>query len=29
MGVSPEKVFELAKSDAEKWKAKGSKADFL
>lgn len=28
-GVGPDKVFELAKSDAEKWKAEGSKADFL
>lgn len=28
-GVAPDKVFELAKADAEKWKAEGSKADFL
>lgn len=28
-GVNPELVFELVKADAEKWKAEGSKADFL
>lgn len=28
-GVGPDKVFGLAKADAEKWKAEGSRAEFL
>jgi hypothetical protein len=28
-GVDPKLVFELAKAEAEKWKAEGSKGDFL
>lgn len=29
MGVNPSEVFDLAVSDAEKWKADGAKAEFL